>query len=357
MVTPPDKVRSQSSRSRPHAALAILVAVSVQLLLLFALGCSSPQFHFPAPPQKPVDMLYDDDCDGDIDCAITQPILNHWIDLGYVKVWGMVSSGHSRLGAPTLRIFRDYYGHSNLFSIGAWTPGCESNNSTPWTVAVVNKFDPGDTCDNYENCASVLRRSVAQYAASGGSAQGLDYVITGPLTCEEAFRNSLPDAISPLTGVQMEQHYIKQFVAMNGLAPSGGEYNCGADARACNAFFANVTAQNGYPTIYVVPDNTGAPQVITQVPVSSLPQSNPTEVAFSSQGTTSEPDEDSMAVEYAVYGDTGWFISPNSTNTVNAANGTNTWISTVPSGQYYLTLLYGPGLFEFLLSNPWLPSN
>jgi hypothetical protein len=301
-------------------------------------------------------MLYDDDCDGDIDCAITQPILNHWIDLGYVKVWGMVSSGHSELGAPTLRIFRDYYGHGSLFAIGAWTQGCQSHASSPWNAAVVKAFNPGDTCANYENCASVLRRSVADYAASGGSTAGLEYVITGPLTCEEAFRNSPPDAISPLSGAQMEQRYVQQFVAMNGVAPTGGEYNCANDVQACIAFFANVKEQNGYPPVFVVPRNTGATRVSTQVPVPSLPKSNPTEVAFSYQGKTSQPDEDAMTVEYAVFGAKGWTAMANSTNSVNAADGANAWNSTVASGQYYLTLADDPNLFEYLLSPPWVPS-
>src|SRR5580698_1036840 len=112
------------------------------LALLVLVGCSSLTTRLPAPPQTPVDVIYDDDCDQDPDCAVTQPILHHWIDIGYAKVWGEVSSGHSQLGAPTMRVFRDYYGHSSLFSIGAWTPGCAATPSSTWNIAVVNKFDP-----------------------------------------------------------------------------------------------------------------------------------------------------------------------------------------------------------------------
>jgi hypothetical protein len=336
----------------------VIIAVAfIQPLLFSVLGCSSIDFRFPDPPKQAVDMLYDDDCDGDIDCAITQPILNHWIDLGYVKVWGMVSSAHSQLGAPTLRVFRDYYRHSKLFPIGAWVPECESNTSSSWNTAVVNKFDRGDVCRNYPGCSTVLRQGVANYIAQGGINHGLDYVITGPLTCEEAFRNSRGDAINPLTGAQMEQKYIRQFVVMNGYAPSGREYNCTNDPGACAAFFANVTRQNGYPPVYVVPDNTGATQVFTRVPIANLPQSNPTAVAFALAGIDRAADEDSMSVEYAVYGSTGWVTGVESTDAIDASDGMNAWVAANPSGQYYLSVVGSHAFFEFLLSNPWLPSN
>lgn len=336
---------------------AVFTAAAALFVLApgFDLGCGSVYIRPPNPPQQAVNLLYDDDCDADIDCAITQPILNHWIDLGYAKVWGMVSSGHSRLGAPTLRVFRDYYGHTSMFPVGAWTPGCEANPSAPWNLAVVNRFDPGDTCAAYANCVAVLRQSVERYVASGGSEHGLRYVITGPLSCEEAFRISPPDTISTMSGIQMEQLYISQFVLMNGVVLSGGETNCEADAPACASFFANVTAGNGYPPVYVVSRNTGAADVITHVPVSTLPQSNPTACAFASQGTTSGMDEDSMAVEYAIYGGTGWTASTDSTNTAQATTGVNTWNVKKPSGHYYLGVPDDQEMFEGLLSNPWLP--
>jgi len=81
---------------------------------------------------------------------------------GYVKMWGMVSSGPSQLGAPTMKVFQHYYGHDGLFSIGAWTPNCGFYQSAAWNVAVVSEFDAGDVCTNYMNCATVLRQSVAK---------------------------------------------------------------------------------------------------------------------------------------------------------------------------------------------------
>jgi hypothetical protein len=325
--------------------------------LACVLGCGSIHVRPPEPPQKAVDIIYDDDCDGDIDCAITQPILNHWIDLGYATVWGMVSSAHSRLGAPTLRVFRDYYGHADLFPVGAWSPGCESNPSSSWNIAVINRFDAGDACAAYPSCVVVLRQAIVRYVANGGAAHGMQYVITGPLSCEEAFRNSPPDAISTMSGAEMEQLYLSQFVVMNGFAPSGSEYNCEADSIACAAFFANVTTENGYPPVYVVPDNTGAEEVITRVPVTSLPQQNPTACAFASQGQTIGMDEDAMSLEYAVFGNTGWIVSTNGRNTAAGPSGQNTWSVTEPSGQFYLRVPGDQEMFERLLSNPWLPKS
>lgn len=326
--------------------------------VLFTTGCAEYVNEFVlTPPQTPVNMIYDDDCDADTDCTITQPIIHQWINLGYLKLWGMVSSAPSRLGAPTMKVFRHYYGHDGLFSIGAWTPNCETEESAAWDVDLVNEFDAGDICTNYTNCATVLRQSVARYIAQGGKANGLTYVITGPLSCEEELRATPADAISPLTGVEMEQQYIREFVLMNGFVRFGVEYNCAENPFACNAFFANVTSQNGYPPVYVVPINSGAMRVMTQVPATGLALSNPTAYVFSTATDPKVSDEDILSVEYAIFGDRGWKLSANSTNTVNAINGTDSWSSSTPSGQYYLSPTVSPASFEHLLTYPISPTS
>jgi hypothetical protein len=338
------------------STLSILLAILCPLLTV---GCGAPLVF--TPPQTPVNIIYDDDCDGDVDCAVTQPIIHYWIDKGYVKLWGMVSSGHSSLGAPTMKVFSHYYDHDSLFLIGAWTLACGLHESSAWNVAVVNEFDAGDICTNYVDCGIVLRQSVANYIASGGRENGLKYVITGPLSCEEEFRATLADSISPLTGIQMERQFINEFVLMNGCTasptafPCTIETNCADDASACSTFFANVTSQNGYPPVFVVPLNTGAAEVFTRVPIGSLPSSNPTAYAFNSIGRSDSADEDALTVEYAVFGSLGWVPSLNSTNTTNASTSANSWNSNTASGQYYLSTAIGSGGFESVLANPWVP--
>jgi len=301
--------------------------------------------------QARVDVIYDDDCDEDIDCVTTQPLIHHWIDRGYVKMWGMNSSAPSKFGAPALKVFQQYYGHEGLFTIGASAPACGLRNSAAWAAAVVDQFDAGDDCTHYTSCGTVLRQSVANYIAGGGTANGLVYVITGPLTCEEELRATSADSISPLTGAQMEQKYIKEFVLMNGFAPSGTETNCSEDAVACSRFFANVTSQNGFPPVYVVPLNTGAASVVTQIPNSSEPPTSPSACAAKSIGGSGKTkDEDALAFEFGMLGSTGWKISANSTNTVDASTGTNRWSGNKASGQYYLTTAYGASYFEGVLA-------
>ena len=337
--------------------IPILLALLCPLLIG---GCEAFSVVF-TPPQAPVNMIYDDDCDGDIDCTLTQPIIHHWINIGYLKMWGMVSSARSQLGAPTMKVFRHYYGHDNLFPIGAWTPGCALQQSAPSYVAVVGEFDPGDVCTNYVSCGTALRQSVANYIGAGGKANGITYVITGPLSCEEEFRATSADAISPLTGAQMEQQFIKEFVLMNGCANSASAYpctletNCLENAAACSTFFANVTSQNGYPPAFVVPLNTGAGNAYFRVPIASLPLTNPTAYALNSVGKTGAADQDALAVEYAVFGSTGWILSANSTNIVNAVTSANSWSSSTASGQYYLSPAASPTSFEDIVANPWLP--
>jgi hypothetical protein len=254
-----------------------------------------------------------------------------------------------------MRVFQHYYNHDNLFSIGAWTPNCGLRNSAAWNIALVGEFDTGDVCTNYESCAQVLRKSVAKYAAAGGAAKSLVYVITGPLTCEEEFRASPADSISPLTGVQMVQQYVEKFVLMNGFATDGVESNCQENASACSSFFANVTSENNYPPAYVVPLNTGVTRVATPIPISSLPLTNPSAYAFNStRGPAKTVDEDALSVEYGVFGAAGWTLSADSTNTVDATSGANRWSGSTGSGQYYLSTANSPECFKTILNVQWL---
>ena len=61
-----------------------------------------------------------------------------------------------------------------------------------------------------------------------------------------------------------------------------------------------------------------------------------------------------LALEYGVFGGTGWSLSTESTNTVDAASGANHWTSSTASGQYYLTTTNSPQCFENLLSFQWV---
>jgi hypothetical protein len=328
-------------------------ALLLMLMLLgspFIISCASDVITLSLA--SPANMIYDDDCDGDLDCVTTQPVIHRWIDSGYIRMWGMVSSASTKSGAPLMKVFQLYYKHENLFSIGAYTPACGANNSAPWASAVVNQFSPGDVCTNYPNCGTVLRQSIANYIAANGAPHGLFYVITGQLSCEEQLRTSPADSISPLTGEQMEKQYIKEFVLMNGAAPSGAEYNCQADVSSCSKFFANVTSGNGYPPVYVVPVNTGATSVITTLPNSYLPASSPSVYAARALGLGETLDEDALTLEFAVVGSAGWNISANGTNTVNPSTGTNAWSEATPSGQYYLSTSTSPSFFEGILAVP-----
>ncbi len=111
--------------TKKHCVMGKVLPVVFALLgLPFVASCGKDVTAPLISLQTRVDVIYDDDCDGDIDCVTTQPLIHHWIDRGYVKMWGMVSSAPSKFGAPALKVFQQYYGHEGLFSIGAVTPAC-----------------------------------------------------------------------------------------------------------------------------------------------------------------------------------------------------------------------------------------
>src|SRR5437868_14709554 len=111
--------------SKKQCAMRKVLAVVVALLgLPFIASCGKGVSVPLISVQARVDVIYDDDCVGDIDCITTQSLIHHWIDRGYVKMWGMVSSEATKFVASALKVLQQYYGYDGLFCIGAAVRVC-----------------------------------------------------------------------------------------------------------------------------------------------------------------------------------------------------------------------------------------
>src|SRR5439155_7241766 len=132
-------IPSSSSERDTLNSMRKVLPIVLALLGLFITSCGRDVTVPLISLQARVDMIYDDDCDVDIDCVTTQPLIHHWIDRGFVKMWGMVSSAPTKFGAPALKVFQQYYGHDGLFPIGAAVPACGLQNSAAWAAAVVGQ--------------------------------------------------------------------------------------------------------------------------------------------------------------------------------------------------------------------------
>lgn len=287
----------------------------------------------------PVNIIYDDDCQGDEDAALlTLPAIFKLMDQGALNVIGMVADSANSFSAPVMKIFATYYGRPGM-TIGAYQganlPCSNGCNGSVWTGPLVTQYNPGDTRSNYPDCVTTYRTLL-----STQSAASVAIVETGFMTCLNGLLQSPADGISSLTGAQMMQQKVSFFVIMGGVNPSGTEFNFQSDPSDTSAFFSTVTSQNGYPPVYGIAVGNGT-GTNAGPPTYAVTTVNPARFVQNQSSTNQRPIWDGLAVLYAARGlssgGTTYFSDGgNGTQTVNASTGANAWSTGTASGQHYL---------------------
>ncbi len=291
-----------------------------------------------------VNVIFDDDCTSDVDCASTFATLHKLADRGEVTILATMANSANTLAAPAMKVFNTYYGRGSV-AVGANQTSnpsssyCTTNtcNTSAWLSGLISAYDSGDTRSNYTDCITLYRQKLA--AASSAS---VVIVETGFMTCLNGLLTSPADGISASTGAQLIQAKVSKLVVMGGDYPSSsGEFNFASDPTDTSNVFSTWTTGNGYPPIYLVGFTAG--QTPQAGPTTRLPDTfNPTFKAFELASTNQRPVWDSMAVLYAARGLsngglTYWTLSAAGTNTVDSSTGANSWSSGTNSGHYYLT--------------------
>lgn len=290
-------------------------------------------------------LIYDDDCSNDVDCVVTLPILHTLQDRGEIKILAMLADSANPLTAPTLRLFA-LHAHHRQIQIGANqtslpdNPICEKEacNKSLWADKLVARFDPvpGDTRANYPDCVTVYRKALAPQPA-----HSVAIVATGFATCLNQLLASVPDTISPLSGVDLVRRKVKLLSIMGGRYPSGIEWNFECDAPGYHKLFTQWTRQNGFPPLYLNGFTNGE-HVLDGEHVNASPLANPTRYALELAHTDQRPMWDMLSALFAARGlahnGTPYFTqSGPGTVTVSPTDGADTWSPATDSGHYVLT--------------------
>jgi len=295
-----------------------------------------------------VNLLYDDDCVGDSDCAINFATLNKLADLGEINVLAVTADSCNDYTAPSMFILDRYYGRP-LTPIGAFQGSCPAGStsamsSSAWTAPLVSSFNPGDIRTNYPNATTLMRQTLAAAAASS-----MVIVSTGELSNIANLMRSTADGASPLTGAQLIKAKQPKLIVMGGDYPSGTENNFAGDPVDAAYVYANWTNANGYPPIYNVSFTDGN-GVLSGLPSFASTSIIPGADILALAGVGVQRGSwDSLAILFAARGfaenGTTYFTDSGSgTNTVNASSGANAWASSPAAGQHYLiNFLSGTG--------------
>ncbi|MBZ5629397.1 MAG: tandem-95 repeat protein [Acidobacteriia bacterium] len=296
-------------------------------------------------PVQPVNIIVDSDLASDADDVGGQALLWALANRGETRVLALITSSVNDYSAPTAWAIANYFGQPSV-PIGAYhgnIPGDYGGVFSYFTQQIATNFGkPGDTRANYPDAVTVYRQALA------GAADGSVYIVAGgyyqPL---KALLQSGPDAISPLTGVQLVSQKVKRMISAAGKFPGPDiDQNFLEDPDGASYVFAH------WPTEIISSGYENGWDVVTGPAANADPVTNPIKQAYNlycGDGqwcNNMSPAWTQVAMIYAVRGGIGLTFSVGGLNgstvvwdSTQAEPGRNIWSQTPNSQHAYLLRL------------------
>jgi len=277
--------RALSSRSATCLAFGkyFLLSFLVVLASVTMLGAQTLQ-----EPVQPVNLIIDSDMSHNADDTGDHAMMWALAARGEVNVLAIVISSTNDYSAPVAKAIATYYGHPNV-PIGANKESLPNDYAayfSYYTQQVAAHFgNPADTRFNYPDGVTVYRQALA------GAANNSVYILSAgyyrPLM---ELLQSGPDAISPLTGMQLVSQKVVRLIIVAGSFPDSGTTDRGnmlIDPDSGSYVVANWPAQ-----LIWMPDDQ-AWNTITGPAANSNPNLNPVTMSYQlyCNGGGSAPDQ------------------------------------------------------------------
>ena len=182
-------------------------------LLLGLLTCAVPLL------SQPVKVIYDTDMESDVDDVAATAILHVLADRDEAEILATVVSSANPWSAPCLNAINTFYGRPNL-PIGV-PKGKAPNRKSVYAQSVAEAYPHSvPTSDSLPDAVQVYRRVLANQPDSS-----VVIVTVGYLTNLSHLLHSLPDDISPLSGMELVRQKVKEYVCMGGRFPKNTDTN------------------------------------------------------------------------------------------------------------------------------------
>ena len=226
-------------------------------------------------PVRPVNVILDSDMADNADDVGDHAMLWALAANGEVNVLALIASSTNDYTAACMQAIATYYGHPNV-PIGAnqtSIPNAYHGYFSYYTPQVAQQFGyPGKTRNYYPAAPTVYRQALA--AAPDHSV----YIVAGgffrPLM---DLLQSGPDAISPLTGMQLVAQKVKRLLPVAGRFPDSSDNdhgNLAVDPDSASYVIAN------WPTEIVWMPDDQTSDVITGPAANADPNVNPVKLAY-----------------------------------------------------------------------------
>ncbi len=295
-------------------------------------------FVWMAHAEDPVKIIFDTDMGPDFDDAGAIAVLHALADRGECEILACMASDRYPTVAPTIEAYNQYFGKPDI-PIGVAAPGAPDFSATNhWNDSIVAKFlDQPKTNDNYPAAVKVYRKTLAAQPN-----KSVTIVTVGFTSNLDDLLKSGPDEFSPLSGKDLIQKKVKQWVTMAGAFPQGTEFNVKEDANA------SVYAFQNWPTPILFSGFEIGVQILTGKKVAETGDfSNPVAWAYaynfetySDQKIEKRNSWDQTAVLCAVRNPEKYFYVNGPGKFEVAKDGSNTWNPDVDAQHYFLTHKY-----------------
>ncbi|MFV0267815.1 MAG: nucleoside hydrolase [Draconibacterium sp.] len=291
-----------------------------------------------ANAKDPVKVIFDTDMGPDFDDVGAITVLHALADKGECEILACLASDRYPTVAPTIEVFNQYFGKSNIpigvAAIGAPDFSCPNQ----WNDSIVAKYlDQPKNNDDYSAAVEVYRKALASQPN-----KSVTIVTVGFMSNLADLLKSGPDEFSPLSGRELVQRKVKQWVAMAGVFPQGKEFNVFKDAEA------SVYAFQNWPTPILLSGFEIGVHILTgkKVAESGDPK-NPAAWAYAYNFETYQDKKfdkrnswDQTAVLCAVRNPENYFYVNGPGKFEVAKDGSNTWNPDVDSQHFFLVHKY-----------------
>jgi len=171
---------------------------------------------FPSQAQK---IILDTDLDSDVDDVGAMALLHTLADNGRAEILGIVVTSDDEYSPLCADAINHYFGRPDI-PIGV-EKGIELRQHSLYTRAISSEFPHSlESYNDAEDATALYRRLLAQEPDSS-----VTIVTVGHLTNLMGLIESVPDQISPLTGLELVRLKTKSWVCMGGSYPGGKEAN------------------------------------------------------------------------------------------------------------------------------------
>ncbi len=182
---------------------------------------------YPADSAK-VKIIFDTDMGPDYDDIGAIALLHAFANQGKIEILATVSSDAHKDIPGTIEVYNKYFKRGDIPVGQTYSPLAPNfTAANNWNEHIIKKFEPALLNKKYESSVSIYRKVLAEQPDNS-----VTIVTVGFMTNISDLLQSKADKYSNLTGIELLEKKVKNWVAMAGGFPQGREFNIHEDAES-----------------------------------------------------------------------------------------------------------------------------